>query len=216
MAGVGPWVSAGVGLLALAWSVVVYVRDSSGRRQADQAERAGRMITLLESIDLGGTETGLDSTNARAKHEEQIRDLQRVVRLGAADFSVRALRHGLSTSTVVIIAVYAVFLISTGAFILNGAPGESSARHNSDEIAGLTILGLGVLGVLIVGVAGERRRKSRARQRAAGMKVVSLVEGVRVTSGEARTVVVTRILRRRQLRAAKRWNEEDADQIHPR
>lgn len=47
------------------------------------------------------------------------------------------------------------------------------------------------------------------------MKVVSLVEGVKVTVGGARTVVVTRILRRRQFRAAKTWNTADADHVRP-
>lgn len=203
MVAVGPWLSAGVGLLTLAWAIVAYIRDSSGKRQADQAERAARMITLLREIDLGGADVGLDSTAARTLHEEQISSLQRVIRLGAVDFSDRALRSGLSIFATTAIAGYSVFFGVLGINISANNGVTDPAEKVVNSVSGLTLIGLGVAGRVVVVVSWRRRRKSSRRQRAAGIFVPTVRQSIEREISEIQTAMRVRSVRRKERAALK-------------
>ncbi|WP_286345578.1 hypothetical protein [Frondihabitans sucicola] len=129
------------------------------------------MIELLEEIDLGGADVGLDSSKARALHDEQIRALQRVIRLGAVDFSDRALRSGLSIVTLLIVAAYAILFGVLGINILGNGDSKDPSQKIVNSTSGLTLLGMGVVGIVVVLVSWRRRRRSTRRRRAAGMIV---------------------------------------------
>lgn len=207
MVGLGQWLSGSVALLAFVWGLIVYIRDGSSKRQAEQAERAARMITLLESIDLGGADVGLDAAKVRALHDEQIHNLQRIVRLGVADFSARALRPGVSLFALLGIAFYTVFFLVSGIALTLSVAGAKPEKQFAGDVVGLTFVTIGLLGLAVVIVVWRRRRVSRARRLAAGMTVPSPTQAMKATIADIETTIAVRRIRRVEQRRASAADE---------
>ena len=182
-------ITAGVALLGFAWSVFVYTRDNGTRKPAERAERAGNLVQLLNTIDLGGADVGLDVTAVRARHEEQLRDLHKVIRLSSAEFLARALRPARSLLTLTFIGIYSLVLIFIGisSFTLE-KPGAPAADLAATANTGLVYTSLGVLGILWTIVAYVRHAAFVERQRRAGIQALTIFQTFKADLAETRTL----------------------------
>ena len=184
-------ITAGVALLGFAWSVFVYTRDNGTRKPAERAERAGNLVQLLNTIDLGGADVGLDVTAVRARHEEQLRDLHKVIRLSSAEFVTRALRPALSSATVLFISTYSVAFFFFGISIFEGAkPGADAATRVGTASAALVFIILGILGAVSAAVAVVRRAAFVERQRRAGIHALTTLQTFKADLAEMKTLLI--------------------------
>jgi len=173
------WATAAIALAGLLWTAVSQTRNARSKRQAEQAEQAGRLIELLRSVDLGGLTPGLNLARMRALHEEQIQSLQQVVRLGAADFSSRALRGGVSGATVFLLVSYAVLLAMTGISMVADVRSLDESDQSGVLIAGATFIALAAALAVTAVVALYRAQKRRKIRVQAGIRVQSVWQYLR-------------------------------------
>lgn len=175
------WISLALAAVGLGITTTRQVRQASSRRRANEAEQAGRLLDLLKSIDLGGVTPGPDIEQVRAKHDEQLDRLHQVIRLGAADFSNRALRAGLSWITILLLAFYAIFFTWAAIPLLASAPWPATSQTVADIIAAALFLAAGIGSGAAAAVSTYRRWRLGVIRKAAGIVVPGAFEEFRFT-----------------------------------
>lgn len=175
------WISLALAAVGLGITTIRQVRQASSRRRANEAEQAGRLLELLKSIDLGGVTPGLKMEQVRAKHDEQLDRLHQVIRLGAADFSNRALRAGLSWITILLLAFYAIFFTWAAIPILTSTPWPATSQTVADIIAAALFLAAGTGAGTAAAVSTYRRWRLGVIRKAAGIVVPGAFEEFRST-----------------------------------
>lgn len=199
-----------VPLAALVWSAVVHSRDARSRKHAEQAERAGRLLELMKSIDLGGADAGLNREAVRLKHNKQIHDLERVVRVSAAEFSARALRPAASRALILVFLSYGVFLLGDGTALVVSAQHLPATRQLSTWLVAAVIGAVGMAGIVFAVVLGNRRGQTRIRQGEAGIAIPTLMEDVHHVGVRIHTFLLIRQLRRPDPQTRRRTTAEDS------
>lgn len=188
------WFAGIVAAIGVVWTGISHARESRARAQGEGAEQAGRLLELMKTIDLGGSDPTLDVSRTRTLHDAQLRDLQRVIRLGAADFTARSLKPGISVPTIIGVAMYTVIIFAGGVFLLaNGGTSDSGSLANI--VVGLLYLVLAVIGGVWTPVLAFRRSERLAQLRAAG---VTIETGFRQDLRAIRHKLAAARLRRRQ------------------
>lgn len=182
------WISVALAATGLGVTTIRQLRQSSSRRRANEAEQAGRLLELLKSIDLGGVTPRLKMEQVRATHDEQLDRLHQVIRLGAADFSYRALRTGLSWITIVLLAFYAVFFGLTAIPILASTPWPVTSQSVPDVVAATLFFAFAIGSGVAAIVSTYRRWRLSVIRKAAGIVAPRAFEDFRSTLALARSI----------------------------
>jgi len=165
-----------VSIATLIFAILTQVRTTSQRKHGERAETAGRLLSALEAIDVGGISPKLDESVALKIHNEQIHGLREIVRVNIAEFERRAKRTGFSLTLHVLVGVYGVLVLLIGFGML---PQLSRIRADQLWLAYLIVSAIFLLGgamVLDLILAILRRVKRRAVHRRAGLYVQSELE----------------------------------------
>jgi len=164
------WVIAAIATLSFVWNVVTYARANRGRKRAEQAEQAGRLLELMNRVGLGGATVGLDTTRAQELHDIQVQRLQQVVRVGVVDFTARALRPGTPWTLLVLFVFYAGLFVVAGMNILSDSTGMDSLSRSISASAALVLFTLAAVTIWGCAVAAWRRWVRWSQQLAAGIE----------------------------------------------
>lgn len=132
----------------------------------------------MKDIGLGGSDPTLDVARTQTLHDAKLRDLQRVIRLGVADFTARLLRPGISLTTVVAVGAYTLMLFAGGVGLLaTGGANNSSTLGNL--VVGLIYLLFALAGCIWTPVLTVQRSRRMAQLRAAGVTIEGFFQDVR-------------------------------------
>jgi hypothetical protein len=194
------WISLALAAAGLGVTTIRQIRQASSRRRANEAEQAGRLLDLLTSIDLGGVTLGLNAEHLRAAHDEQVDRLQQVIRIGAADFSNRALRTGLSWITILLLVFYSGFFAVASIPVLISVPWPVASQTLPDVIAAALFFAFAVGSGVAAIVSMYRRWRLSLIRKAAGIVVPGAFKDLRATLALAGSIK----RQRRQRRLARR------------
>lgn len=162
------WFAGIVAAIGVAWTGLSHARERRARAQAEGPEQAARLLALMKDIGLGGSDPTLDVARTQTLHDAQLRDLQRVIRLGVADFTARSLRPGISLSTIVAVGAYTLVVLAGGVgLLLTGGPDSRDTVANL--VVGITYLLLALAGCIWTPVLAVQRSRRIAQLRAAGV-----------------------------------------------
>lgn len=160
------WFAALSATAGIIWTSMSQSRQRSARAQAEGAEQAGRLLALMNGIGLGGSDQSLDPTVKRDRHVEQLHDLQRLIRLGSADFVARALKPPVSKLLIWVTGLYSAGIIA-GAVGLFIAAGNGKDKEQLNNLIGGVTYGVIGLAAVMVLVALIDRRHAYVQQVAA-------------------------------------------------
>lgn len=160
-----------IGLAGFLSTVITQWRSHQSKKMVEEAEQAGRLLDLMEKVDLGGSTPQLDTSEIRGRHELQLHRLQQVVRLGVADFTARALRKEMPWMFVAFFITYGILLGVAGAAILEAATTASDDDRLGLVVSGLLICVLTLACFTISAVSIWRRWIRWSRQTQAGINV---------------------------------------------
>jgi hypothetical protein len=151
------WFGALSATAGIIWTGVSQSRQRSARAQAEGAEQAGRLLALMNEIGLGGSDQSLDPTVKRDRHVEQLHDLQRLIRLGSADFVARALKPPVSKLLIWVTLLYSVGLIAGTVGLLIAAGNSKGKEQLNNLIGGITYGVIGLAAVVVLVTLVDRR-----------------------------------------------------------
>jgi hypothetical protein len=169
------WFAAIIAAAGLVWTGISQGRERSARAQSESAEQAGRLLTLMREINLGGSDPALDPQVARKKHAAQLQDLQRVIRLGAADFVARSLKPPVSKTTITVVGGYSLILIVVGFFAVT-AGGDSASERLGNLVSGAIYLTFGLGGAVLFARLLDGRKTHFAQLDAAAAERTEVVQ----------------------------------------
>ena len=169
-------ISAVVSVFSLAWLVIVQVRTTSGRKHAERAETAARLLATLQNLGIDGSSPRLADSHARELHDAQVHGLQEIIRVSTAEFERRAKRPGISLMFHSLVGSYGIvaMLAATGT-----SGGLEKMRPDQRWLGELLVAAFFILGVIMIldfVLAVRRRLISRSVHRKAGLYVPSALE----------------------------------------
>lgn len=169
------WFAALVTAIGLVWTGASRARERRARAQSERAEQAARLLALMRDIELGGTDPTLDIRTVRARHAAQLQDLQRVIRIGTADFVARSLKPPVARTMIVVAALYALLLFGVG-FTLAIDGGNTESERIANFVVGVVYIVLGIGGAVMAAVMLDRRNTHFAQLAAAAAERTEAVE----------------------------------------
>lgn len=164
------WFAGIVAAIGVVWTGLSHARELRARAQGEGAEQAARLLALMKDIGLGGSDPTLDVARTQALHDAQLRDLQRVIRLGVADFTARSLKPGISLLTIFAVGAYTLIVLAGGVGLL-GSGGAKSSNTLGNFIAGLLYLVFALAGAIWTPVLAVQRSRRIKQLRAAGVTI---------------------------------------------
>lgn len=169
-------ISAVVSVFSLGWIIIVQVRTTSGRKHAERAETAARLLAVLQDIGIGGSSSRLADSYARELHDAQIHRLHEVIRVNTAEFERRAKRSGFSLMFHSLVGAYGIVAMMASVGIGGGLEKIRPDQRWLGELFVVAFFILGVIMVLDFVLAVRRRLISRSVHRRAGLYVPSALE----------------------------------------
>jgi hypothetical protein len=178
------WFAGIVAAIGVVWTGLSHARERRARAQGEGAEQAARLLALMKDIGLGGSDPTFDVARTQTLHDAQLRDLQRVIRLGAADFTARSLKPGISLPMIFAVGAYTLTVLAGGVGLLaSGGANDSATLGNL--IAGLLYLFFAVVGCVWTPVLAVQRSRRVAQLRAAGVTIeAGFLQDVRAIRGK--------------------------------
>jgi hypothetical protein len=151
------WFAAISATAGLIWTGVSQSRQRSARAQSEGAEQAGRLPELMTNIDLAGSDTTLLEPKRRALHNEQVHDLQRLIRLGSADFVARSLKPPVGRLFIWVTGLYSLGILVGAVSLFVVAGHTSGSEQLSNVIGGCTYAAIAFAGAIVFGALIDRR-----------------------------------------------------------
>jgi hypothetical protein len=164
------WFAGIVAAIGVVWTGLSHARELRARAHGEGAEKAARLLALMNDIGLGGSDPTLDVARTQTLHDAQLRDLQRVIRLGVADFTARSLKPGVSLPTIFAVGAYTLTVLAGGVGLL-GSGGANGSTTLGNLIAGLLYLVLAIAGFIWTPVLAVQRSRRIKQLRAAGVTI---------------------------------------------
>jgi hypothetical protein len=164
------WFAGIVAAIGVVWTGLSHTRELRARARNEGAEQAARLLALMKDIGLGGSDPTLDVERTQTLHDAQLRDLQRVIRLGVADFTARSLKPGISLPTIIAVGAYTLTVFAGGVGLLTSG-GANNSTTLGNLIAGLLYVVFALAGCIWTPVLAVQRSRRVAQLRAAGVTI---------------------------------------------
>jgi hypothetical protein len=124
----------------------------------------------MKEIGVNGSDPILDDNQKAERHGDQLQDLQRLIRLGSADFIARSLKPPVTKLIIWITVAYSIVLLGAGVLLLVAAGSTKGSEHLSKLVGGWTYVAIGLAGAVVVGGMIDRRLAYLRQVDAAGVE----------------------------------------------